>query len=294
MRTSDRQFLTRLSAVGLLLAAAPVQAFEARDTAAERGTPGTMLQSLPTQRMPAMPNLGVDETMQRMLKDFRQSYSSGDKSAALRQLETAAEQGNVSARWKAARMLADGDGVQRDDYRAFRHFSRIVEAHVRDGRDTVHAGAVADSLVAIGIYLRDGIKGSPVRENPAAAFDHFTQAAMHHAHAEAQYQLGMMLLDGSAGSAQPIRAARWLNLAAEKGHGEAQAVLGRMLFLGESMPRQTVRGLMWLRLARENTRPASSGWVKDLHDRAYSAASEGERQLAREHADRFVRAGERR
>jgi uncharacterized protein len=294
MRISDRHILTCCCTAGILLAVADARAFETRDTSGEQGTPGAMLQSLPSPRMPAAPNLGVDETMRRMLKDFRQSYSSGDKSSALKQLETAAEQGNVPARWKAARMLADGDGVPQDDYRAFRHFSRIVDAHVREGRDTLHAGAVADSLVAIGIYLRNGIKGSPIRANNSAAFEHFTQAAMHHAHAEAQYQLGMMLLDGSAGGAQPIRAARWLNLAAEKGHGEAQAVLGRMLFLGEAMPRQTVRGLMWLQLARENARSNATGWVRDLHEKAYAASSDGERRLAREHAERFSRAAERR
>ncbi len=96
-----------------------------------------------------------------MLRGFRQSYDSGDKSAALRQLETAAEQGNVAARWKAARMLADGDGVQRDDYRAFRHFARIVERHGEEGRESINAGAVADSLVALGVYWRNGIKASP-------------------------------------------------------------------------------------------------------------------------------------
>jgi uncharacterized protein len=293
MRISDRHILSCCCAVSLVLAASGVQAFELRERPSEPAPAGA-LPALPSQVLPALPNLGIDEGMRRVLRGFRESYASGDKTAALKQLEMAAEQGNVAARWKAARMLADGDGVARDDYRAFRHFARIVERHGADGRDALHGGAVADSLVALGVYLRNGIKASSVRPNSGEAIRHFTQAAIHHAHAEAQYQLGMMWLDGSAGAADPIRAARWLNLAAEKGHGEAQAVLGRLLFLGESMPRQAWRGLMWLQLARENARGNATGWVQEMHERAYAAASEGERRMANDHAARIMRAGERR
>jgi uncharacterized protein len=292
MRISDRH-TAACCAVGFLLVAQAAHAFELRERPVER-PPTAALPALPSPSMPAMPNLGIDEGMRKMLRGFRESYASGDKTAALKQLESAAEQGSVPARWKAARMLADGDGVPRDDYRAYRHFARIVENHGNDGRDTLHSGAVADSLVAIGVYLRNGIKASPVRPHPGEAIRHFTQAAIHHAHAEAQYQLGLMWLDGSAGAADSIRAARWLNLAAEKGHGEAQAVLGRMLFMGESMPRQAWRGLMWLQLARDNARGNATGWVQEMHEKAYAAASEGERRLASDHAARFVRAGERR
>ncbi len=118
----------------------------------------------------------------------------------------------------------------------------------------------------------------------------FTQAAAYFASAEAQYQLGVMWLDGAAGGVDPIRAARWLNLAAEKGHGNAQAVLGRMLFMGEAMPRQAWRGLMWLQLARDNARGQSTGWVREMHDKAFAAASDEERRMARQHAERFLRA----
>jgi uncharacterized protein len=293
MRISDHQTLRGICAAAAFLAAGSAHAFEARETTAERA-PASALPALPAPAIPALPNLGVDEGMRKVLQGFRQSYASGDKSSALKQLETAAEQGNVAARWKAARMLADGDGVTRDDYRAFRHFARIVQVHRDEGRESINGGAVAESLVAMGVYFRNGIKSSPVGQNDAEAFRMFFEAATHYANAEAQYQLGVMWLDGSAGGTDPIRGARWLNLAAEKGHGEAQAVLGRMLFLGESMPRQAWRGLMWLQLARGNVRAASTGWVRDMHEKAYAAASEGERRMAREHAERFTRASERR
>jgi TPR repeat protein len=232
--------------------------------------------------------------MRKILRGFRLSYDSGDKTAALRQLEAAAEQGNIVARWKAARMLADGDGVIRDEFRAFRHFSHIADTHGDENRDSPNAGVVANSFVSLGLYWRDGIKGSTVRANAQQAYRMFNYAATYYGDAEGQYQLGVMWLDGAAGVVDPVRAARWLNLSAEKGHPYAQAVLGRMLLTGESMPRQPWRGLMWLQLARQNVKGEATGWVKELHDQAYASASEEERRMARQQAERFARTAERR
>jgi uncharacterized protein len=292
----DRHALIAACAVAALAAGGSARAFEAkeepREAAPRAALPALPAPSLPT--MPSLPNLGVDDGVRKILRGFRLSYESGDKTAALKQLEAAADQGNIAARWKAARMLADGDGVIRDDYRAFQHFSRIADGHGDENRDSPNAGVVSNSFVSLGLFWRDGIKGSPVRANPAQAYRMFNYAATYYGDAEGQYQLGVMWLDGSASQIDPVRAARWLNLAAEKGHPNAQAVLGRMLFLGESMPRQAWRGLMWLQLARQNARGEATGWVKELHDRAYAAASEDERMLARQNAERFARGAERR
>jgi uncharacterized protein len=288
MRTSDRPLLIACGVVAFLCGGGAAMAFEAREERPE-AAPRGVLQALPSPTLPSAPSLGVDEGMRRILRGFRLSYDSGDKSSALRQLEAAAEQGNIAARWKAARMLADGDGVVRDDYRAFRHFLQIVQKHGDESRESPHAGVVAHSLVSLGLYWRDGIKGSPVKANQAESMRLFTHAATYFGDAEGQYQVGVMWLDGSAGPQDPLRAARWLNLAAEKGHANAQAVLGRMLFLGEAMPRQAWRGLMWLQLARQNAKGEATGWVQELHDRAYAAASEEERRMARQQAERFAR-----
>jgi TPR repeat protein len=296
MPISDRHALIACCAAAFVLGAAPGRAFEVKDEPKE-AAPLAALPALPTPALPTIPSLptrGVDEGMRKILRGFRLSYESGDKSAALKQLEAAAEQGNMAARWKAARMLADGDGVVRDDYRAFQHFSRIADANGDESRDSPNAGVVANSFVSLGHFWRDGIKGSPVKANPAKAYRMYNYAATYYGDAEGQYQLGVMWLDGSAGRPDPVRAARWLNLAAEKGHPNAQAVLGRMLFLGESMPRQPWRGLMWLQLARQNAKGEATVWVKELHDRAYAAASEDERSMARQHAERFARGTERR
>src|SRR6516162_9169459 len=45
---------------------------------------------------------------------------------ALTALQYAAEQGQPVAQWKLGRMYADGDGVPRDDLRAFSYFSQVA------------------------------------------------------------------------------------------------------------------------------------------------------------------------
>src|SRR5687768_16323202 len=51
---------------------------------------------------------------------------------SLTALQYAAEGGHPIAQWRLGRMYADGDGVDRDDLRAFDYFSRIANQHAED------------------------------------------------------------------------------------------------------------------------------------------------------------------
>ena len=100
--------------------------------------------------------------------------------------------------------------------------------------------------------------------------------------ANAQYNLGRIYLDGSSGIDKDTRqAARWLSLAAEKGNPPAQALLGQMLFNGQDgVLRQRARGLMWLTLARDAATDPKDQWIVELYEKAISAASDPDRQMA--------------
>ncbi len=89
------------------------------------------------------------------------AYKSGHKDQAAEAYRYAAENGQIGATWKLARMYAAGDGVARDDYEAFKFFSEIVEQDVEPG--SREESYVSDALVALGGYLKTGIPGSPVR-----------------------------------------------------------------------------------------------------------------------------------
>jgi uncharacterized protein len=289
MRISDSRLIS-VVVWGAMAAVPQTMAFELRDPGSPRSiAPSEMLSVAPPDRpgsalaSPSRP--GAETSVQDALKRFFHLYKSGEKQEALRQLEFAAGKGDVAAQWKLAKLYADGDGVQPNDAKAFRLFSSIANTRADESRDSPHAGVVAKSFVALGAYWLEGIPGA-IQPNPARALEFFTYAASYFGDPDAQYHLARMYLNGIVGPADPMRAARWLNLASEKGHIYAQAVLGQMLFWGESMPRQASRGLMWLSLARDRADASKDSWIVELHEKALGRASDEERRQARAQVQR--------
>ena len=224
----------------------------------------------------------VPERNYRSAKDALRAgvreYNAGDKEGAARALEYAADQGHALALWKLGRMYADGDGVPHDDLKAFEYFSRIADASTADGSESQTSGVTASAFTALGTYFLDGIKGTYVRPNPVRAYDMFNYAASYFGDPNAQYNLARLYLDGTGVDADPRQAARWFNLAAEKGHHPAQALLGDILVNGSGgVPPQRTRGLMWLALARDGAQGRKDEWIVNLYEKNWTAASEDER-----------------
>jgi hypothetical protein len=199
------------------------------------------------------------------------------KNNALTALQYAAEQGQPVAQWKLGRMYADGDGVPRDDLRAFNYFSQIANSHPDETPGTPQARFIANAFVALGHYYLTGIPNSKITSDRARARDMFGYAATYFGDADAQYELGRLYLTAPPGD--PHQAARWLQLAATKGHCRAEVALGDMLFQGQAVPRQAARGLMWLILGRDCAGNDES-WVKPVYDNAFKRASDDERAMA--------------
>jgi TPR repeat protein len=215
----------------------------------------------------------VKDAFQLGIKD----YYSGDKAGAARALEFAADQGHASARWKLGKMYADGDGVPRDDLKAFEYFSRIVDENSDEPPDSRNAVFVSQAYVALGNYLMDGIPKTYVKPDFYRAREIFQFAASYFGDPDAQYSLARMHLDGQGGPKDPKQALRWLNLSADKGHMPAQALLGQLLFSGDAGVTQRGRGLMYLTLARDAADPDRDAWVIDLYNKAMSQASDADR-----------------
>jgi uncharacterized protein len=231
---------------------------------------------------PVIKPLPIFENPRQALREGLDSYRSGNAKNSVDALKFAADGGESLARWKLGRMYADGDGVTRDDAKAYQYFSQIVADFNEDdpaGRETA---VVSSAFVALGVYNLNGIANSRVKANPDRAIEMFHYAATNFGDANAQYNLGRLYLDGSAGIDKDTRqAARWLSLAAEKGNPSAQALLGQMLFNGqEGVLRQRARGLMWLTLARDAATGASNQWIVELYEKAVGAASDPDRQMA--------------
>jgi uncharacterized protein len=203
------------------------------------------------------------------------AYKSGHKEQAVEAYRYAAENGQIGARWKLARMYAEGDGVARNDYEAFKFFNEIAQQDVEPG--SPEESYVSDALVALGGYLKEGIPGSPVRANPAAAQEFYMRAAANYRNPVAQFEMGNMFLKGEGGVKASVRqAGRWFQLAAEKGHAGAQATLGNLLFQSG----RVVRGLAMMTAALERANPIDRVWIRSMQEEAFSLAGESDRRTA--------------
>ncbi len=232
----------------------------------------------PSPSAPSAPMVFKSET-EAFMTGMR-SYGAGDKAGAVRALEYAATKGHPRALWKLGRMYSEGDGVVHDDLKAFEYFSKVADENADVTPGTPNAAFVSNAFVTLGGYFMDGIPGTYVKQDVGRAVELFNYAASYFGDAGAQYSLGRLMLDGKGLPKDPRRAARWLNLAAEKGHVPAQALLGQMLVSGNGVPRQRALGLMWLGLAREGADPSRDGWIVELHSQALASATELDQQAA--------------
>jgi hypothetical protein len=218
-------------------------------------------------------------------------YLAGDKADAARAFAYAASQGHAMSSWKLARMYAEGDGLERDDLKAFEYYSKIADEDMDEGPGSPNARFIANAYVALGAYFLDGIPNTYVKADPLRARSLFEYAAKMFGDPDAEYNLARMLADGTGGVKDIRQALRWLNLAAEKSHRASEALLGHILFTGaDGVPRQAAQGLMWLSLAREGADPNKDAWIAKLRDQAYAAANENERQLATLYLDQHGKA----
>src|ERR1700757_2471682 len=262
MRTSSRIAGILIFGFGLSVACAHAATFEAGD--------GARVEKVPYPNPQAALRAGIE------------GFRSGDPAAAIEALKYAAGGGERLAQWKLAKLYASGEGVPRNDLKAYELFSQIVANYDEDNPDRRDAAIVSSAFVALGVYSLNGIENTEVGANPEHALQLFQFAATNFGDANAQYNLARMHLDGVGASKDGIEALRWLSLAAGKGHVQAQALLGEMLFAGRDGVRpQRARGLMWLTLAREAAGNANKNkWIIDLYEKAVASANEADRHAA--------------
>jgi hypothetical protein len=213
-----------------------------------------------------------------------QSLREGRIDQGVASLEFAAGQGVPGAMWKLGRIYADGDGVGKDELRAFEYFRNLTKAHAYDSPGTPHARFVANAFVTLGRFYLAGIPNSDVRADAVVAHSMFRHAATYFGDPDAQYEVGRMHLQGQGTPKDPVQAARWLRLSSDLGQRHAQALLGSMLFRGTDVPRQAAMGLFWLTVAKDAVVRDGSGpadrWIVDTYWSAFSQATRAEREMA--------------
>lgn len=280
-------------AIASLLLAAGLSAGSAYafDGTAQTLQPYEMQPLTPPANVPLAPQVRpVDEAF----RTGAQALRAGQTAKGIDALGYAAAQGHAMAQWKLGRIYMDGDGVKRDDAKAFEYFQKIASSHAEDYPGTAQSRFVANAFVALGSYYLVGIPSAGVRRDPSRARDMFSYAASYFGDADGQYQLGKLYLEGVGGPRDARNAGRWLTLASQKGQYEAQATLGVLLFRGdEGVPRQRARGLMWLTLARDSAVRPGDKWVVNAHEQAFAEATPDEREKALDYLEVWLKTAKR-
>lgn len=214
----------------------------------------------------------------------------GSASASVEALRYAADSGESFAQWKLAHMYASGDGVARDDRKAFDYYSQIVEHFADDDPDPSERMMASNAFLAVGLYLREGIASAKLAPDPERAFDVFRYAATFLRNTEAQYNVARAYIEGLGVKKDIHQGMNWLELAARKGHAQAQALLGRIMFNGEAggAPRRPL-GLMYLTLAQSANGGSSDKWIADQRAKALASATEADRKAADDMVETYLK-----
>ncbi len=304
MRISRIVAFSGLTACGAALALAHAYAFDGTrspnqpglpapaETLGSRSTLGPIQPETlasPTALTPADPLRAVPAiTPFEAFRTGAHALKAGENVKAVSALQYAADKGHAVAQWKLGRMYALGDGVPRNDLRAFQYFSGVADSHADESPELPQARFVANAFVQLGHYYLEGIPNTKVKADAERAREMFSYAASYFGDADAQYNLARLYLEGVGAPKEPRQALRWLGLAANKGQYRAQALLGHLLFNGEHVARHGARGLMWLTLARDNARPSDKRII-EMHAAAFQQATDDERALALVYLERWLK-----
>jgi uncharacterized protein len=202
------------------------------------------------------------------------AYKEGRKDEAVEAYRYAAEKGHRGARWALANMYAYGDGVEENDYEAFKIYDQIARQGVEPGSEDT--GYFVNALLALANYYQRGIPGSPIGMDLVQARQLYFHAASAFGVPEAQFELARMMLDGRGGDDDPDQAKRWLNRARQLGHAGATALLGHVLF----QEGHVVRGLAYMTAGLERANEAETLWIRTLQEQAFSISNETDRRTA--------------
>ena len=173
---------------------------------------------------------------------------SADKAKTLSALEYAADQGHLAAQWKVCRTYAAGDGVPKDDQRAFIYFSQIANTILTSLR-VLHRRRSWPMPSAPGPLLFRRVSPTPPWRRMRFALWYVRLCRIlfrrRRRAVSARTPLSRRFAERPAPGGALVPACR-----DEGAIVGAEAVLVSMLFEGEHVPRQAARGLMWLTLGR--------------------------------------------
>ncbi len=171
---------------------------------------------------------------QAELRAGDQAYEQGDFARAVRELEPAAEQGDVKAEIILGTIYwTGGKGVTRDDRKALAWFRRAAD----------QGNAEAQDLVGIAY-----VEGRGVAKNPAEAVAWFRRSA-EQGDADGEFSLGFSYFAGEGVKRDAKTGVAWLEKSAAQDFPPAEEMLGRIYISGAGVAADEKLGLQWLHKA---------------------------------------------
>ena len=153
---------------------------------------------------PSNQTLDIFKDPRQALEVALENYRAGNPASSVEALKYAAAGGEPLAQWKLGKMYADGDGVPRDDYKAYQYFQQIVDKYDEDNVNWREKSVVASAFVAVGVFELKGIPGSRLKADPDEAMRLFLYAATNFGDSNAQYNLARLYMDGAGGLAKRV------------------------------------------------------------------------------------------
>lgn len=102
---------------------------------------------------------------------------------------------------------------------------------------------------------------------------------------EAQYVLGMMLLNGEGREADPAEAAEWIEEAAKQGHTAAQAQLAELLLKGRGVDRNPEQAWIWAQIASDYLQGDELKRIEGIREAAAKEMSAEQLAKAKQYVD---------
>jgi TPR repeat protein len=164
------------------------------------------------------------------------AYSAGDYATALREFETLAEHGNITAQVMIGEMFDNGKGVKQDHVQAAEWYRKA--ANQGHGKAQYNLGGMYDS-------------GQGVTQDYALAFHWFLKAT-HRGMWQAYFNVGNMYYEGKGVAKNHLKSFQYFKLAAETGSVIAQNRLAFRYYNGEGVKRSLIYAYMWWDLASSN------------------------------------------
>jgi uncharacterized protein len=163
----------------------------------------------------------ASSSSRRALYQLGRAYAAnGQTPEAIAAWRKAADKGSTSAMVELGVLYGTGAGVARDEAQARKLFERAAEAGNPRGVTNLAA-----------------LSGSGASSDPARARELLAKAA--ETNAEAQYQLGLMLADGSGGAQDDAGARRMFEKAAAQNHAGALERMGAFTQEGRGGPKDS-------------------------------------------------------